>query len=81
MKKEIILQDLQKRHPNEPEFLQAVQEVLTSVEDVYNEHPEFEKVRLMERLVEPDRILTFRVPWVDDHGDVHVNLGHRVQFN
>ena len=76
-----IMEDLERRHPGEAEYLQAVKEVLVSVEDVYNQHPEFEKARLMERLVEPERVLTFRVPWVDDHGDVHVNTGYRVQFN
>ena len=75
------MQALEAKHPGEAEFLQAVREVLLSIEDVYNEHPEFERAKLIERLVEPDRILTFRVPWVDDQGEVHVNLGYRVQFN
>lgn len=73
--------DLEKKHPGEKEFLQAVREVLLSIEEVYNQHPEFEKAKLIERLVEPERIITFRVPWVDDNGDVQVNLGYRVQFN
>ena len=81
MKTEKIMADLEAKHPGEKEYLQAVREVLISIEDVYNQHPEFEKVKLIERLVEPDRILTFRVPWVDDQGEVHVNLGYRVQFN
>ena len=81
MKTEKIMADLEAKHPAEKEYLQAVREVLISIEDVYNQHPEFEKVKLIERLVEPDRILTFRVPWVDDQGEVHVNLGYRVQFN
>lgn len=81
MKTDIILQDLSLKHPGETEYLQAVREVLLSIEDVYNQHPEFERVKLIERLVEPDRILMFRVPWLDDAGDVHVNLGYRVQFN
>ena len=72
---------LEKRHPGEAEYLQAVREVLVSIKDVYNQHPEFEKAKLIERIVEPERILTFRVPWVDDHGEVHVNIGYRVQFN
>ena len=80
MKTESILQQLEAKHPGEAEYLQAVKEVLLSIEGVYNQHPEFERARLIERLVEPDRIITFRVPWVDDHGEVHVNLGHRVQF-
>ena len=72
---------LEAKHPGELEYLQAVKEVLLSIEDVYNQHPEFEKVSLIERLVEPDRIITFRVPWVDDKGKVQVNIGYRVQFN
>ena len=76
-----IIQDLEHKHPGEPEYLQAVREVLESIKDVYNQHPEFEKAKLIERLVEPERIITFRVPWTDDKGEVHVNLGYRVQFN
>ena len=72
---------LEQKHPGESEYLQAVREVLLSVKDVYNQHPEFEKAKIMERLVEPERIITFRVPWVDDKGEVQVNLGYRVQFN
>ena len=75
------MQDLEHRHPGEPEFLQAVREVLISIEDVYNQHPEFERAKLIERMVEPERIITFRVPWTDDKGEVHVNIGYRVQFN
>ncbi len=78
---EKILSDLQAKHPGESEYLQAVREVLLSVADVYNQHPEFEKAKIIERMVEPDRILTFRVTWVDDHGEVQTNLGYRVQFN
>lgn len=72
---------LQAKYPTEKEYLQAVQEVLESIEDVYNQHPEFEKAKIVERLVEPDRIYTFRIVWVDDNGDVQTNLGYRVQFN
>ena len=61
MKTDIILQSLEAKHPGESEYLQAVREVLLSIEDIYNEHPEFEKARIIERLVEPDRIITFRV--------------------
>ena len=75
------MQKLEQKHPGEKEYLQAVYEVLLSIEDVYNQHPEFERVKLIERLVEPERIITFRVPWVDDKGEVQVNLGYRVQFN
>ena len=81
MNVEKIMQDLEHKHPGESEYLQAVREVLISIEDVYNQHPEFEKAKLIERIVEPERIITFRVPWVDDKGEVHVNLGYRVQFN
>lgn len=76
-----LMQHLEQKHPGEKEYLQAVHEVLMSIEDVYNQHPEFERTKLIERLVEPERIITFRVPWVDDKGEVQVNLGYRVQFN
>jgi len=76
-----IMANLEAKHPGEKEYLQAVKEVLLSVEDVYNQHPEFEKARLIERMVEPDRIFTFRVTWVDDKGEVQNNIGYRVQFN
>lgn len=81
MEVEKIMQSLEQKHPGELEYLQAVREVLISVKDVYNQHPEFEKAKIIERIVEPERIVTFRVPWVDDRGEVHVNLGYRVQFN
>ena len=76
-----IMQDLERKHPGELEYLQAVREVLENIKDVYNQHPEFEKAKIVERIVEPERIITFRVPWVDDNGEVQVNLGYRVQFN
>lgn len=72
---------VQSRDKNEPEFLQAVEEVLESLESVVEKHPEYEKAGLLERLVEPERIITFRVPWVDDNGKTQVNRGFRVQFN
>lgn len=81
MKIDNILSSLEAKHPGEAEFLQAVKEVLVSIEQVYNQHPEFEKARIIERLVEPDRIFTFKIPWVDDRGDIQVNIGYRVQFN
>ena len=81
MEVEKIMRALEQKHPGESEYLQAVREVLLSVEEVYNQHPEFEKAKIIERIVEPERILTFRVPWVDDKGEVHVNLGYRVQYN
>ena len=76
-----LMAQLEAKHPGEKEYLQAVKEVLLSIEEIYNRHPEFERVKLIERLVEPERIITFRVPWVDDKGEVQVNLGYRVQFN
>ena len=78
---EKLMQSLEAKHPGEHEYLQAVREVLSTIEDEYNKHPEFEKAKIAERLVEPDRIFTFKVPWVDDRGDVQVNLGYRIQFN
>ena len=78
---ERIMTSLEAKHPGESEYLQAVKEVLLSIEDIYNQHPEFEKAKIIERLVEPDRIFTFRVTWVDDKGEVQTNLGYRVQFN
>ena len=76
-----VYEGLEKRNANEPEFLQAVREVLESIQPVVEKHPEYEKAALIERLVEPERIITFRVPWVDDAGKVQVNRGYRVQFN
>jgi len=78
---EKLMQSLEAKHPGETEYLQAVREVLSTIEEVYNDHPEFEKAKIAERLVEPDRIFTFKVPWVDDRGEVQVNLGYRIQFN
>lgn len=76
-----IMTSLEAKHPGESEYLQAVREVLLSIENVYNSHPEFEKVKIIERLVEPDRVISFKVPWTNDKGEVEVNLGYRVQFN
>ena len=81
MNVEKLMQQLEQKHPGESEYLQAVREVLESIEDVYNENPQFESAGIIERIVEPDRILTFKVPWVGDDGKVNVNLGYRVQFN
>ena len=81
MKIQEIMAQLERKHPGEAEYLQAVKEVLISIEDVYNQHPEFERAKIIERLVEPERVITFRVPWVDDKGEVQVNIGYRVQFN
>ncbi len=76
-----ILKDLKKKNEDQPEFIQAATEILESLEPVFEKHPEYEKEGLLERYVEPERIVIFRVPWVDDNGKVHVNRGYRVQFN
>ncbi|MCL2596386.1 MAG: NADP-specific glutamate dehydrogenase [Paludibacter sp.] len=76
-----LMLQIEAKHPGEKEYLQAVREVLSTIEDVYNEHPEFEKAKIAERLVEPDRVFTFKVVWTDDRGEVQTNIGYRVQFN
>ncbi len=76
-----VLGELRRKNANEAEFLQAAEEILTSLEPVLQEHPEYERAALLERFVEPERVVIFRVPWVDDAGMVHVNRGYRVQFN
>ncbi|MBW6461382.1 MAG: glutamate dehydrogenase, partial [Bacteroidales bacterium] len=81
MNLEKLMSDLEKKHPGEAEYLQAVREVLESIEEVVNENPHFEAAGIIDRIIEPDRILTFKVPWMDDQGKVHVNLGYRVQYN
>ena len=78
---ERVLAELKEKNANEPEFLQTAEEVLSSLSPVIDAHPEYEKVALLERMVEPERTIEFRVPWVDDNGQVHVNRGYRVQFN
>lgn len=81
MDQEKLMQQLEAKHPGEHEYLQAVHEVLMTIEDVYNQHPEFAKNKIIERMVEPDRIFTFKVCWVDDKGEVNVNTGYRIQYN
>ena len=81
MKASEVLSDLKRRFPNEPEYLQAVEEVITTIEDEYNKHPEFERYNLIERLCIPDRIFSFRISWVDDKGNVQNNMGYRIQHN
>ena len=76
-----VLSDLKRRFPNEPEYHQAVAEVLGTIEEAYNEHPEFDRYNLIERLCIPDRIFSFRVTWVDDKGQVQTNMGYRIQHN
>ena len=81
MKTSEVLNQIKNRFPNEPEYYQAIEEVLQSIEEVYNQHPEFERANLIERLIIPDKIISFRVTWVDDKGKVHTNMGYRVQHN
>ena len=76
-----VYEGLAVRNASEPEFLQAVREVLESIQPLVDKHPEYEANGLIERLVEPERVISFRVPWVDDQGKVQVNRGYRVQFN
>lgn len=78
---ERVLSELKQKNPNEPEFHQAATEILNGLRPVVEKHPEYEKAALLERFVEPERVIMFRVPWVDDKGQVHVNKGYRVQFN
>ena len=76
-----VVETLKQRFPNEPEYIQAVSQVLGTIEEEYNKHPEFERANLIERLCIPDRIIEFRVTWVDDKGNVQTNMGYRVQHN
>ena len=76
-----VLEDLKRRFPNEPEYHQAVEEVLGTIEEEYNKHPEFDKVNLIERLCIPDRVYQFRVTWMDDKGQIQTNMGYRIQHN
>ena len=78
---ESVLEGLKAQNPGEPEFHQAATEILNGLRPVVAKHPEYEKAALLERFVEPERVIMFRVPWVDDAGKVHVNKGYRVQFN
>ena len=76
-----VLKNLQTRNASQPEFLQAAEEVLTTLSPVVDAHPEYQENAILERLVEPERVIMFRVPWIDDKGIVRVNRGYRVQFN
>ena len=76
-----VVEELKQRFPNEPEYIQAVSQVLPTIEEEYNKHPEFEKSNLVERLCIPDRVIEFRVTWTDDQGKVHTNMGYRIQHN
>jgi len=76
-----VIEYVKRKHGNEPEFVQTVEEVLTSVSPLVDKHPEYEKVDLLTRMVEPERMFTFRVVWMDDNGNYHTNIGYRCQFN
>ena len=76
-----VLEDVKKKNPNEPEFNQAALEILSTLDDYVSIHPELEKNHILERFVEPERIVMFRVCWQDDDGNIQVNRGYRVQFN
>ena len=76
-----VWEEVKAKNPNEPEFLQAVEEVLTTLDPVVDQMPELEPNAILERLVEPERVIQFRVPWMDDNGNYHVNRGFRVQYN
>ena len=78
---EKVLNEFKQKDASQPEFLQALEEVLTSVEVIFDRHPEYEKMAILERLCEPERIISFKVPWMDDKGQVHVNRGYRVQYS
>ena len=74
-----VIENLKQRFPNEPEYIQAVSQVLPTIEEEYNKHPEFDRANLIERLCIPDRVIEFRVSWVDDKGNVQTNMGYRIQ--
>ena len=78
---EKIMADVIAKNPGEKEFQQAAQEVIDSIMVVYDRYPQYKKAKIIERLVEPERVIMFRVPWMDDAGEIHVNRGYRVQFN
>ena len=76
-----VLADLKERYKDQPEFLQTAEEVLGTLRPIIDQNPKYEEASLLERLVEPERVIIFRVPWVDDNGKIQVNRGYRVQFN
>lgn len=76
-----IIADVKAKNPAEPEFHQAVEEVMGSLELVLERHPEYRSMKILERMVEPERIITFRVPWIDDQGEIHINRGYRIEMN
>ncbi|MEG1774245.1 MAG: Glu/Leu/Phe/Val dehydrogenase dimerization domain-containing protein, partial [Oscillospiraceae bacterium] len=78
---ERVIEEVKKKNASEPEFCQTVEEVLSSLSPVIDQHPEYEKADLLGRMVEPDRLVSFRVTWTDDNGIAHTNRGYRCQFN
>ncbi|MBQ8360033.1 MAG: NADP-specific glutamate dehydrogenase, partial [Oscillospiraceae bacterium] len=78
---ERVIENVKKKYSHEPEFVQTVEEVLTSIAPMVDKHPEYEKADLLNRMVEPERMFTFRVVWTDDNGQTHTNTGYRCQFN
>ncbi|MCI8909663.1 MAG: NADP-specific glutamate dehydrogenase, partial [Oscillibacter sp.] len=76
-----VIEEVKTKHAGEPEFVQTVEEVFTSLEPVIDRHPEYEKANLLERMVEPERTISFRVSWMADDGSWHTNTGYRCQFN
>ena len=76
-----LMSDVKAKNPSEPEFHQAVQEVVESLSLVLDQHPEYRKAKILERIIEPERVIMFRVPWQDDQGELHVNRGFRIQMN
>ena len=78
---EKFMADVTAKNPGEVEFLQAVREVVESLADFLNENPKYVEYKVLERMVEPERAISFRVPWVDDNGEIQINRGYRVQFN
>jgi glutamate dehydrogenase (NADP+) len=76
-----ILDEVKAKNPNEPEFYQAVQEVTESLKVVFERHPEYQAAKILERMVEPERLIMFRVPWMDDQGEIHINRGYRIEMN
>ncbi len=76
-----LMADVKAKNPSEPEFHQAVQEVLDSLSIVLEKHPEYRNAKILERIIEPERVIMFRVPWTDDRGTIHVNRGYRIEMN
>ena len=76
-----VIEEYKVKDADQPEFIQAVEEVINSVSVIFDKHPEYENMAILERLLEPERIIKFKVPWVDDNGKINVNRGYRIQYN